>query len=152
MKIDRVQRQILAELQANSHISNQELADRVGLSATPCWRRVRDLEESGLIRRYVALLDRRKLGLNTCVWVNLKMRSHNAAVVEQVERQIQSRREIVECYELSGENDYLLKVFLGDIDAYSLFMHQFLLKLPDVDVVRSIVALREVKNDTAVPI
>lgn len=152
MKIDRVQRQILCELQVNSRVSNQELADRVGLSVTPCWRRVRDLEEAGLIRRYVALLDRRKLGLNTCVWVNLQLKNHSPQIVEQVERHIQARPEIVECYEMSGDNDYLLKVYLPDVDAYSMFMHGFLLKLPEVAVVRSVVALREVKHETALPI
>jgi Lrp/AsnC family transcriptional regulator, leucine-responsive regulatory protein len=152
MKIDRVQRQLLSELQLNARVSNQELADRVGLSVSPCWRRVRDLETSGLIKRYVAVLDRRKLGLGTCVLVNLQLKTHDARVTDQVERHIHSRREIVECYALSGDSDYMLKVFLPDVESYAMFMHNFLLKLPEVATVRSVVALREVKHDTALPI
>ena len=152
MKIDRVQRQLLSELQLNARVSNQELAERVGLSVSPCWRRVRDLETAGLIKRYVAVLDRRKLGLGTCVLVNLQLKSHDSHTTEQVERHIHARREIVECYALSGDADYMLKVFLPDVETYASFMHNFLLKLPEVATVRSVVALREVKHDTALPI
>lgn len=152
MKLDRIQRQILDELQKNSRVSNQELADRVGLSVSPCWRRVRELEEGGLIRRYVALLDRKKLGLDTCVWCHVRLKKHSAQVLEQFEALIQTRPEVVECYELTGENDYVMKVYLPDMDSCTAFMHNFLLKIPAVDTVRTSVVLREVKYETALPI
>lgn len=152
MKLDRIQRQILAELQQNSRISNQELADRVGLSVSPCWRRVRELEEAGLIKRYVAVLDRRKLGLDACLWCQVRLKKHNAQIIEQFEALVQARAEVVECYELTGEHDFLMKVYLPDMESYAAFMHGFLLKIPEVDVVRSGVTLREIKNDTALPI
>lgn len=152
MKIDRIQRQILAELQKNSRISNQELADRVGLSVSPCWRRVRELEEGGLIRSYVALLDRKKLGLDACLWCQIRLKKHSATIAEQFESMVAGRPEVVECYELTGESDYLMKVYLPDMDAYTAFMHSFLLKMQDVDVVRTSVTLREIKNETALPI
>lgn len=152
MKIDRIQRQILAELQKNSRISNQELADRVGLSVSPCWRRVRELEEGGLIRSYVALLDRKKLGLDACLWCQVRLKKHSAAIAEQFEAMVAGRPEVVECYELTGEADYLMKVYLPDMDAYTAFMHSFLLKMQDVDVVRTSVTLREIKNETALPL
>ncbi len=152
MKIDRIQRQILAELQKNSRISNQELADRVGLSVSPCWRRVRELEEGGLIRSYVALLDRKKLGLDACLWCQVRLKKHSALIAEQFETMVAARPEVVECYELTGESDYLMKVYLPDMDAYTAFMHSFLLKMQEVDVVRTSVTLREIKNETALPI
>ncbi|HPR06292.1 MAG TPA: Lrp/AsnC family transcriptional regulator [Denitromonas sp.] len=152
MKIDRIQRQILAELQKNSRISNQELADRVGLSVSPCWRRVRELEEGGLIRAYVALLDRKKLGLDACLWCQVRLKKHSALIAEQFETMVATRPEVVECYELTGESDYLMKVYLPDMDAYTAFMHSFLLKMQEVDVVRTSVTLREIKNETALPI
>ncbi len=152
MKLDQVQRRILNVLQNDSSLSTQDLADKVGLSVSPCWRRVRELEESGLIRRYVALLDRKKLGLTTCVWVRVKLKRHSADVLDRFESVVKSCEQVVECYELLGETDCLLKLYLPDLDALSTFMHTFLLKLPEVDVTHSSVALREIKNETALPL
>lgn len=152
MKLDQAQRRILSVLQNDSSLSTQDLADKVGLSVSPCWRRVRELEESGLIRRYVALLDRKKLGLTTCVWVRVKLKRHSADVLDRFESVVKSCEQVVECYELLGETDCLLKLYLPDLDALSTFMHTFLLKLPEVDVTHSSVALREIKNETALPL
>ena len=152
MKLDRVQLQLLNELQKDSRTSTQELADKVGLSVSPCWRRVRDMEEAGIIRSYVALLDRRKVGLDVCVLTQIRLKRHGAGVLGLFEEQVKACKEVVECYELAGENDFLIKTYLPNMDAYAAFMHDFLLKIPEVDVVRTSVALREVKNETALPI
>jgi len=152
MKLDQAQRQILASLQKDSTLSTQALADKVGLSPSPCWRRVREMEEAGLIRGYVALLDRNKLGLGTCVWVRVKLKKHSTEVLDKFEAVVKSCEEVVECYELLGETDCLLKLYLPSLEAFSAFMHNFLLKIPEVDVTHSSVALREIKNETALPL
>lgn len=152
MKIDPVQRGLLSLLQKDSTLSTQELADKMGLSASPCWRRVRELEESGLIKGYVALLDRQKLGLNTCVWIRVKLRKHGAGVLDRFEAAVKSCDQVVECYELLGEADCLIKLYLPNLEALSSFMHDFLYKIPEVEVTHSSVALREIKNETALPL
>lgn len=152
MKLDPAQRQILSLLQKDSTMSTQQMADKVGLSPSPCWRRVKELEESGLIKGYVALLDRQKLGLTTCVWVRVKLKKHSAEVLDRFEAVVKGCDEVVECYELLGETDCLLKLYLPNLEAFSAFMHNFLLKIPEVDVTHSSVALREIKNETALPI
>ncbi|WP_332671442.1 Lrp/AsnC family transcriptional regulator [Aromatoleum sp.] len=152
MKLDQAQRRILALLQQDSSLSTQNLAEKVGLSPSPCWRRVREMEEAGLIRGYVALLDRHKLGFGTCVWVRVKLKKHSADVLDRFENVVKGCNEVVECYELLGETDCLLKLYLPNLDAFSTFMHNFLLKLPEVDVTHSSVALREIKNETALPL
>ncbi|MBL8443286.1 MAG: Lrp/AsnC family transcriptional regulator, partial [Zoogloeaceae bacterium] len=98
MKLDQAQRQILTLLQKDSTLSTQHIADKVGLSPSPCWRRVRELEEIGLIRGYVALLDRHKLGLSTCVWVRVKLKKHSTEVIDRFETVVKSCDEVVECY------------------------------------------------------
>ena len=152
MKLDQAQRRILALLQKDSSVSTQHLAEKVGLSPSPCWRRGRELEEAGLIRGYVALVDRNKVGLSTCVWVRVRLKKHSADVLERFEQVVKACDEVVECYELLGETDCLLKLYLPNLEAFSQFMHNFLLKIPEVDVTHSSVALREIKNETALPL
>jgi Lrp/AsnC family transcriptional regulator len=152
MKLDQSQRRILELLQKDSTLSTQVLADRVGMSPSPCWRRVKEMEEVGLIRGYVALVDRHKVGLGTCVWVRVKLKQHSAEVIERFEKVVKGCQEVVECYELLGETDCLLKLYLPSLEALSAFMHNFLLKIPEVDVTNSAVALREIKNETALPL
>ncbi|PKO55927.1 MAG: AsnC family transcriptional regulator [Betaproteobacteria bacterium HGW-Betaproteobacteria-21] len=152
MKLDQTQRRILALLQKDSTLSTQALADKVGMSPSPCWRRVKEMEEAGLIRAYVALLDRSKVGLGTCVWVRVKLKQHSAEVLDRFEQVVKGYDEVVECYELLGETDCLLKLYLPSLEALSSFMHNFLLKIPEVDVTHSSVALREIKNETALPL
>lgn len=152
MKLDPAQRHILTLLQKDSTLSTQALADKVGMSPTPCWRRVRDMEEAGVIRGYVALVDRQKVGLGTCVWVRVKLKQHGADVLERFEKVVKACEEVVECYELLGETDCLLKLYLPNLEALSVFMHDFLLKIPEIDVTHSAVALREIKNETALPL
>ncbi|MBC9073794.1 Lrp/AsnC family transcriptional regulator [Thauera sp. CAU 1555] len=152
MKLDPTQRRILALLQKDSTLSTQALADKVGMSPSPCWRRVKEMEEAGIIRGYVALADRQKLGLGTCVWVRVKLKKHSTEVLDRFEQVVKGYDEVVECYELLGETDCLLKLYLPNLEAFSVFMHNFLLKIPEVDVTHSSVALREIKNETALPL
>lgn len=152
MKLEPSQKRILELLQQDSTVSTQKLAEQVGMSPSPCWRRVKELEEAGLIRGYVALVDRHKLGLGTCVWVRVKLKKHSAEVLDRFESVVKACDEVVECYELLGETDCLLKLYLPSLEAFSAFMHNFLLKIPEVDVTHSSVALREIKNETALPI
>lgn len=110
------------------------------------------MEEAGVIRGYVALVDRHKVGLGTCVWVRVKLKQHSSDVLERFEKVVKACQEVVECYELLGETDCLLKLYLPNLEALSAFMHNFLLKIPEVDVTHSAVALREIKNETALPL
>ena len=151
-RFDRATKQILEALQADSRQSTQQLADKVGLSATPVWRRVKELEESGVIRRHVALVDREKLGLSICVLANVSLVRHSEGAVEQFERLVTASREIIECHATTGEADYVIKIVVADMKAYDQFLQQQIFKVPGVASVRSNVVLREVKYETALPV
>lgn len=151
-EFDRASLQILHELQANARLSTQALAEKVGLSATPVWRRVKELEDRGVIRGQVVLVDREKLGLSILVLANVSLVRHSEGAVEQFERLVGTRREIIECHAITGEADYVIKVVAADMKAYDLFLQQHIFKLPGVSSVRSNVVLREVKYETALPV
>ena len=149
---DRASRAILRELQRDARLPQQALAERVGLSATPVWRRIRELETRGVIRRWVALLDREKLGLHACVLANVSLDRHAEGVVEGFERQVRACPEIVECHGITGEADYLIKVVVPDMKAYDRFLHEVVFRIPGVASIRTNVVLREVKYETALPL
>ena len=151
-RFDRATRLILEALQQDSRQSTQALADKVGLSATPVWRRVKDLEESGVIRRHVALVDREKLGLSICVLANVSLVRHSEGAVEAFEAMIAASPEIIECQAITGEADYVIKVVVPDMKAYDQFLQSKVFKVPGVASVRSNVVLREVKYETALPV
>jgi len=151
-QFDRATRQILQALQTDARQSTQQLADLVGLSATPVWRRIKELEDSGVIRRHVALADREKLGLAICVLANVSLVRHTEGAVEQFERVVVACPEIVECHAITGEADYVIKVVAPDMKAYDQFLQSAIFKLPGVASVRSNVVLREVKYETALPV
>ncbi len=150
--LDRVSRSILEALQEDARQSTQALADRLGLSATPVWRRIKEMEERGLIRRHVALVDREKLGLSICVLANVSLVRHSEGAVEQFEALVRASREIIECHGITGEADYLIKIVVPDMKAYDQFLQSKVFRLPGVASVRSNVVLREVKYETALPI
>lgn len=150
--LDRVSRSILEALQDDTRQSTQALADRLGLSATPVWRRIKEMEERGLIRRHVALVDREKLGLSICVLANVSLVRHSEGAVEQFEALVRASREIIECHGITGEADYLIKIVVPDMKAYDQFLQSKVFRLPGVASVRSNVVLREVKYETALPI
>ena len=151
-EFDRASLQILEALQADARLSTQALAEKVGLSVTPVWRRVKEQEERGVIRRQVVLLDREKIGLSICVLANVSLVRHSEGAVEQFERLVATQREIIECHAITGEADYVIKVVAADMKAYDLFLQQNIFKLPGVSSVRSNVVLREVKYETALPV
>jgi DNA-binding Lrp family transcriptional regulator len=150
--LDRASRSILRELQQDTRRSQQVLAERVGLSATPVWRRIRELEVGGVIRRWVALLDREKLGLGTCVLANVSLERHVEGVVDGFERRVRACPEIIECYGITGEADYLIKVVVPDMKAYDRFLHEVVFRIDGVASIRTNVVLREVKYETALPV
>lgn len=151
-KLDSIDRRILAELQESSDMSMQELGERVGLSHTPCWRRVRRLEQKGFILRRVALLDGKQLGLPVNVFVNVNLRRHQENALNRFEEAVQDVPEIVECYTVSGETDFMLRVVVSDVGAYERLLKATLVHLPEVGNLTSTFALRQVKYTTALPL
>ncbi|CAN7657543.1 Lrp/AsnC family transcriptional regulator [Pseudoduganella sp. LjRoot289] len=150
--LDTASLKILAELQKNCRLSSNELAEIIGMSASPCWRRQKELEESGVIARYAAIVDRRKIGLLVCCMAHVSLQKHTEGVLENFEETVRLRPEVVECYETTGTADYVLKVVVRDMDAYHDFLHNVLFKLNGVSNVNTSVALREVKYETALPL
>jgi DNA-binding Lrp family transcriptional regulator len=150
--LDRASLEILQALQADATLSTHALAEKVGLSATPVWRRVKELEDRGVIRGQVVLVDREKIGLSILVLANVSLVRHSEGAVEQFEQLVSTRREIIECHAITGEADYVMKVVAADMKAYDLFLQQHIFKLPGVSSVRSNVVLREVKYETALPV
>ncbi len=152
MKLDRSERNILALLQANGRISNVELADRVGLSESPCFRRVKQLEQAGLIRGYAAIIDQRKLGLEVTAFVQVTMEQQSDADTQKFVACVQAEEHIIECYAMSGSHDYLMKVVARSIDHFSELAMRRILKFPGVKNVESSFNLQEVKHSRVLPI
>lgn len=150
--MDRYGRALLNELQRDSRQSLAELAEKVGLSATPCWRRLKELEEQGVIQRYTALLDRKKLNLGVCAFVNVRMNHVGEGAVERFIRDVIVLPQVLEIYETSGEYDFQLKVVATSIEAYNEFQHKVLLKIPGIAHMNSSFAMREIKYETALPV
>ncbi len=126
----------------------QSLADEVGLLTAPCWRRLRELEHSGVIRRYVALVDRSKVGLDSCMFTQVSLERHSESVVVEFERAVKETPEILECWVTTGDLDYMLKIFMPDVRAYDNFLHRFMFKVKGLRQIKTSVALREVKHET----
>ena len=147
--MDRTDLRVLEALQQDGRISNQALADEVGISTAACWRRVRALEESGIIQRYTALLDRSKLGLHLCAFVHVSLARHLQESTIPFEGAVKGRPEVLECFATTGDADFILRVVTESIEAFDRFLEDFLFGLPQVSQVRSNIALRELKMDTA---
>ncbi len=153
MALDRYDRLILEELQRNGRISNQELADAISLSPSPCLRRVRQLEEEGMIKGYVALLNARKLGLTLMSFISLSVDKHTPDRLESFERAVASFPEVMECHLITGQSaDYLLKVIVTDMDAYQQFLLQKLTRIEGVSGVHSSFVLKSPVVKTALPV
>lgn len=149
--LDAADLRILDALQRNGRLSNVDLADQVGLSPSPCLRRVRDLEEEGYIAGYSAILDRRKLGLGVVAFVEVKI-DQNAEGDAVFRRAVERIPEIVSCFVMTGTMDYLLQVVVPDLDAYAEVSMKRLLQIPGVKDVRSSFVLDVVKHSTALPL
>ena len=152
MTLDRKDRALLAELQQDSRVTMQQLAGKTGMSASACWRRVRALEEDGVIDRYTVLVNPRKAGFALSSMTLVSLARHEQKNVEHFIREVERHPEILECFATSGEADFHLRVVVEDMDAYNRFLDDFIFKLPGVSQVRSNIVLKEIKADTALPL
>ena len=150
--LDEIDRRILGHLQGDARISHAELARQVALSPTSCWRRVRALEEAGVITGQVALLDPAAVGVGVSVIASVSLREHHDENRAAFEGFVSDHPEIVECYSMTGERDYLLRVVVRDVEAYDRFLTRYLLHHPAVGSASSSFALRQIKYTTALPI
>ena len=150
--MDDFDRKILRVFQAEPELSVQELAERVGLSHTPCWRRLKKLEADGVIKGRAVILDPEALGLSITVFAHIKVKQHDEDTLEVFERSARERPEIVECFSMSGDSDFLLRIVTGSVAEYEQFLKRTLLHLPGVGSVNSSFALKCVKNTTMLPI
>jgi Lrp/AsnC family leucine-responsive transcriptional regulator len=161
VEIDAIDRRILAILQENGRLSNQEIAERINLSPSPCLRRIRRLEESGVIRGYVALLDAQRLGLGLLAYVNVRLEKRgglalsprgDATHADLFRAAVQAWPEVVACHAMTGEMDYLLRVQVKDMEHFSRFVQDQLLHHPSVVDVKTSFSLEKFKETTALPI
>jgi len=152
INLDDIDRRILAELQADASISNVELARRVHLSPSPCLTRVKALESAGLIRQYVALLDPQQLGLHLNVFISISLKQQNRKALQVFEDAICAREEVMECYLMTGDADYLLRAAVPDIQALESFILEQLSPIAQVEKIRSSFALKQVRYKTALPL
>lgn len=150
--LDRTDCRILEQLQADGRLSNQELAERVALSPSPCLRRVRALERAGVIRRYAALLDPLQVRLGLLAYVTVKLEKRGKMPVDQFTRAVQSWPEVIACFSMTGDMDYLMRVQVEDLEHYSRFIMDKLLKQQAVIDIRTNFVLERVKETTALPL
>jgi len=152
MKIDSFDRKILKTLQKNSDCSMAELGEIVGLSHTPCWRRVKRLQEEGIIKGKVTLIDPNKLDLSVTVYTYITIKSHAEASLNAFETAVKNIDEIIQCYSTSGDKDYVLQVLVSSVSAYERLLKQTLVHLPNVASANSTFALKQIKNTTQLPL
>ncbi|MDP3705215.1 MAG: Lrp/AsnC family transcriptional regulator [Legionellaceae bacterium] len=151
--MDRIDRKILEALQADGRISNQELSDQVALSPSPCLRRVKQLEEDGYIRQYVALLDPAKLGLQLTIMVSVTLVNNDPKVMKQFEETVSSLAEVIQCYLITGQSaDYLIKVVVANLDEYQSFLLKKLTIIDGVNQVHSSFVLQRIVDKTSLPL
>lgn len=150
--LDPFEIKILRDLQHDASLTTAEVADRVGLSVSPCWRRIDRLEREGYIRKRVALIDRRKMGLNAHVFAQVKLNAHGRANLDEFSAAIRGFPEVLDAYVLMGTTDFMLRIVAKDIDAYERFFFDQLSKLPGVQEINSTVALSEIKATTELPL
>ena len=133
-------------------MTNVELAEASGVSASPCWRRVRELERTGVISRYVTLVDPSSVGLPVSVFIQVSLEKQVETALEDFERVVLERPEVMECYLMTGDADYLLRVVVANLEAYERFLMDHLTRIPTVANIRSSFALKQVKYRTALPL
>lgn len=143
---------LLRALQEDARITNQELADRAGMSASACWRRVRALEEAGVVRRYAAILDAGRAGLGFHAIAHVTLTRHDHRHVDTFIAEVARRPEVLDCFAVTGEADYHLRVVCADLDAYNRFLEAFLFRLPGIANVRTNLVLKDIKQGTALPL
>jgi len=151
-KLDAIDLKILDTLQSDARIANVDLARKAHLSPSPCLARVRALEDSGIIDRHVTLLDAKRLGLTVSVLVQVTLEKQIEPALETFEKAIRERPEVMECYLMTGDADYLLRVLVPDVPAFERFILDFLSRVPGVGNIKSSFALKQVKYQTALPL
>ena len=152
IKLDRIDRRILELLQEDGRQPNNELAERVGLSPSPCLRRVKALEEAGVISRYVALVDPASVDLPVNIFVSVSLDRQVEERIDAFEAAVMDRPEVLECYLMTGDADYLLRVVVPDLASYERFLKEHLTRVPGVASIRSSFALKQVRYRTALPL
>ena len=152
MKLDTTDLRILAELQTNGALSNVELARRVHLSPSPCLARVKALENNGVINRYVALANAAALGLGLNVFISISLKEQSKAALAEFEQRIAEHDEVMECYLMTGDSDYLMRVALPDIAALEKFILEQLTPISGIEKIRSSFALKQVRYKTGLPL
>ncbi len=150
--LDKIDRDILSILQWDASLPIQQIADQVGLSVNPCWRRIRRLEAEGIIRGRVALVDPEKIGLGLTIFVRVKTREHSAAWAEKLAAVIASMDEISECHRIGGDVDYLLKVTVPDIAGYDRIYKELIARVPSLTDVSALFSMERLKSSTRLPI
>ncbi|MEL6790376.1 MAG: Lrp/AsnC family transcriptional regulator [Pseudomonadota bacterium] len=151
MKLDQIDHKILHHLQENARITNAELADKVGLSPTPCLRRLRRLEAENIILGYHTEINREALGINVTVIILVKLEREDDVTLREFETAIKQRSEVVECYLVTGKFDYFLRVMVPSLGAYETFLSETMLRMPNIATVESSFTLREVERKTVIP-
>ena len=149
---DATDRRILEVIQEEARISNSELADRIGLSPSPCWRRVRTLEDNGVIERYVTLVNAKAVGLPITVFATVALEKQVEPALESFEKAVMERPEVMECNLMTGEFDYLLRVVVPDLVAYERFLMDHLTRIKGIASIKSSFSLKQVSYKTALPL
>ena len=152
IELNKTDLKILKLLQENAALSTAEIAEKVGLSQSPCWRRISRLEKVGIIKNRVAILDHDRLGMAVVVFVNVSLTAHGRQNLEDFEKQIKQFPEVLECYTVTGEMDYLLKIMTKDISRYEAFIRNNLINMPMIREMHSTIAVTEIKDTTALPL
>lgn len=152
MSLSKTDIKILQQLQQDARITNQHLADEIGLSASPTWRKVRKLEEDEVIQGYRAVLNRKKIGLNVMVFVRVTIDSHSEAEARKFEQEVMALDNVVSCYSIGGDADFLLQVVAADMDAYAEFAMSVIRRLPGIKEMQSMFVLKEIKGLAAWPL
>lgn len=150
--LDQTDRAILRELQADGRLSNAKLSEKLALSETPCWRRLKRLEAEGFIEGYQANLSRKKLGYGVVAFVQVTLGNHAGETPLLFEKLVASMPEILSCHNVTGDCDYMMQIVAEDLDTYGTFVRDQLRKLPGVTSIRSNLSLRDVKSSTALPV
>ena len=151
-KIDKTDAKILKLLQYDSRMSNAELSEKISMSASPCWRRVKQLEETQVIKGYGVLVDRKKIGLGVMVFIRVSIDSHSEKEAKKFEEEVSALEHVVACYSIGGDADFLLQVVSPDLDTYAEFSMSIIRRLPGIKEMQSMFVLKELKPFLGYPI
>ena len=151
-ELDDIDRKILALMQKDASLTIAEIAERVGLSQSPCWRRIQRMRQDGIILGQVTLLDRRRIGLNAQIFAQVRLSGKGRENIEEFSKAIQGFKEVLDCYVTLGATDFILRIVAKDIDAYERFFFDQLSRVPGIQEINSMVALSEIKSTTSLPL